>query len=66
MLRAIVGLELPIAEWVGKRKLGQDRPAADRLGVAEGLPREDPQRGAAVARLVPEASGAAPGDEPTR
>ena len=37
MLRAIVGIRIPVARLVGKWKLGQNRSAADRLGVAEGL-----------------------------
>jgi transcriptional regulator len=36
-LRAIVGIRMPIARLVGKRKLSQNRPAQDRLRVAEGL-----------------------------
>jgi transcriptional regulator len=37
MLRAIVGIELPIDRLVGKWKLSQNRAAPDRLGVAAGL-----------------------------
>lgn len=36
-LRAIVGLEIEIAEISGKWKVSQNRPPADRAGVAEGL-----------------------------
>jgi transcriptional regulator len=36
-LRAIVGLELVIGRVEAKLKLSQNRPAADREGVAEGL-----------------------------
>jgi transcriptional regulator len=36
-LGAIVGLEIPIARLVGKWKVSQNRPAADRDGVARGL-----------------------------
>ena len=36
-LRAIVGLEIEIAEIAGKWKASQNRPPADRAGVAEGL-----------------------------
>lgn len=36
-LRAIVGIRMPITRLVGKRKLSQNRPAQDRLRVAEGL-----------------------------
>jgi len=37
MLRAIVGIRIPITRLVGKCKLSQNRDAADRLGVARGL-----------------------------
>lgn len=37
MLRAIVGFALPIRRLEGKWKLSQNRPAADRAGVREGL-----------------------------
>jgi len=44
MLGAIVGIEIPIAELVGKWKLSQNRPEADKLGVVAGLlAREDAQ-----------------------
>lgn len=36
-LRAIVGLEIEISEISGKWKVSQNRPVADRVGVAEGL-----------------------------
>jgi transcriptional regulator len=36
-LEAIVGIEIPIAKLVGKWKASQNRPQADREGVAEGL-----------------------------
>ena len=37
MLRGIVGIALPIVRLEGKVKMSQNRPAADRTGVAEGL-----------------------------
>jgi len=37
MLRAIVGIQIPVERWVGKWKLSQNRSAADRDGVARGL-----------------------------
>jgi transcriptional regulator len=40
MLRAIVGFELTIAKLEGKWKLTQNRDAADRAGVREGLLRD--------------------------
>ncbi len=36
-LRGIVGLEIPIARLIGKWKMSQNRAAADRAGVADGL-----------------------------
>jgi transcriptional regulator len=37
MLEQLVGVELPIDKLVGKWKLSQNRPEADRLGVVAGL-----------------------------
>jgi len=37
MLRGIVGVRLPIARIEAKRKMSQNRPAADRAAVAAGL-----------------------------
>jgi transcriptional regulator len=37
MLRAIVGIEIELTALVGKWKVGQNRSAADREGVANGL-----------------------------
>jgi len=37
MLRAIVGIRIPVARLVGKWKVSQNRSEADRLGVAAGL-----------------------------
>lgn len=36
-LRGIVGIEIDILEIAGKWKVSQNRPEADRLGVADGL-----------------------------
>ncbi|HEX5509685.1 MAG TPA: FMN-binding negative transcriptional regulator [Pseudolabrys sp.] len=36
-IKAVVGLEIPIARLEGKWKLSQNRPAADRAGVVAGL-----------------------------
>jgi len=35
--QAIVGIEVPIRKLTGKWKLGQNRPAADQLGIISGL-----------------------------
>ena len=37
MLRGIVGIEIEITRLEGKWKVSQNRPAADRVGVIEGL-----------------------------
>ena len=37
MLRAIVGIEIVLSSLMGKWKVGQNRSAADRAGVARGL-----------------------------
>ncbi|MDG0854926.1 FMN-binding negative transcriptional regulator [Roseateles puraquae] len=42
MLRAIVGIEIPIEQLVGKWKVSQNRSADDRAGVAAGLRAQDP------------------------
>ena len=48
MLRAIVGIEIPLHALVGKWKVSQNRSAADREGVAKGLA----DANAAMAALV--------------
>jgi transcriptional regulator len=37
LLRAIVGIRIPIERLVGKWKVSQNRSQADREGVAQGL-----------------------------
>jgi transcriptional regulator len=37
MMRMVVGIEIPIKSLTGKWKVSQNRPAADREGVAKGL-----------------------------
>ena len=39
-LGAIVGIEIPLTSLVGKWKVSQNRPGADRAGVVDGLLRE--------------------------
>lgn len=41
-IKGIIGLEIEISEIHGKWKVSQNRPVADRVGVAEGLESEDP------------------------
>ena len=52
-LRGIVGLRLPIARLEGKRKMSQNRSAADRAGVATGLAASDRASDRAAAALIP-------------
>jgi transcriptional regulator len=51
-LKGIVGLEIPIARIEGKWKASQNRAAADRAGVAEGLDAEGTDAAHAMADLV--------------
>jgi len=52
MLGAIVGIEMPIERLVGKWKVSQNRSAADRQGVVEGLQQQGLEDSDAMARLV--------------
>jgi transcriptional regulator len=47
MLRAIVGIRIPLDSLVGKWKVSQNRDEADRGGVAQGLAAEAPAAAAA-------------------
>jgi transcriptional regulator len=51
-LRAIVGVRMPIARLEGKCKMSQNRSAADRAAVAEGLASSGDAADRAVATLV--------------
>ena len=48
MLRAIVGIEIPVTSLVGKWKVSQNRSAADREGTALGLAAQAPEMAALV------------------
>jgi transcriptional regulator len=50
MLRAIVGIEIPLDSLVGKWKVSQNRSAVDREGTAQGLAATQPEMAALVAR----------------
>ena len=52
-LKGIVGLRMPITRLDGKRKMSQNRSAADRAGVAAGLAASDRAADHAVAALIP-------------
>ena len=52
MLEAIVGIEMPIERLEGKWKTSQNRPPADREGVAEALAARGDEASTAMAALV--------------
>ncbi|MFC7478297.1 FMN-binding negative transcriptional regulator [Dankookia sp. GCM10030260] len=52
-LQGIVGLRLPIMRIEGKRKMSQNRNAADRAGVAAGLAASEHAADLAAAVLIP-------------
>lgn len=52
MLKAIVGIELPIEHLVGKWKVTQNRSLPDRLGTVAGLRQRGGEQDLAMARLV--------------
>ena len=56
-IRAIVGMEIPIARIEGKWKVSQNRPIADREGVVAGLRAQGDEASIAMAALVAERSG---------
>ncbi|WP_407169269.1 FMN-binding negative transcriptional regulator [Bradyrhizobium sp. ORS 111] len=51
-LYGIVGVHIPITKIEGKRKMSQNRPAADRIGVATGLAASKQPRDQEVAALI--------------
>jgi transcriptional regulator len=51
LLRAIVGVEIPISRLMGKWKVSQNRSVADRAGVAADLRRESESQ-AEIAQIV--------------
>ncbi len=59
-LKGIVGIEIPITRIEGKWKVSQNRPGADRAGVAAGLRAAGDAESLAMAELV-EAGGAKSG-----
>jgi transcriptional regulator len=52
MLRAIVGIEIPIERLEGKLKVSQDEALQDRLGTVQGLLAETGNEAHSVAQLV--------------
>ncbi|MFN3359643.1 MAG: FMN-binding negative transcriptional regulator, partial [Pseudomonas sp.] len=55
---AIVGFALPIDRVIGKRKLSQNRSAADMAGVREGLAASTDVRDQPLARFIPRGDSA--------
>lgn len=53
-LRGIIGVRLPIDSLTGKRKVSQNRCAADRAGVAAGLAESQHPADRAMAALIPQ------------
>ncbi|TGT87185.1 MULTISPECIES: FMN-binding negative transcriptional regulator [unclassified Mesorhizobium] len=52
-LRGIVGLRMPVVRLEGKRKMSQNRNAADRAGVAAGLAASERPSDREVSTLIP-------------
>lgn len=52
-LKGIVGLRMPITRWDGKKKMSQNRNAADRDGARKGLLQNEHAEDHVVARMIP-------------
>lgn len=52
MLRAIVGIELPVDRWEGLWKVSQNRTDSDRAGVVQGLQTEKEPAAHALAQIM--------------
>ncbi len=52
MLGAIVAVEIPVQRWVGKFKLSQNQPEANRQGVVAGLQQQGSAGAQAMAQRV--------------
>jgi transcriptional regulator len=53
LLRAIVGIEIPVSRLIGKWKMSQNRGEPDRSGVARGLAADHHPEAAALVGLPP-------------
>jgi transcriptional regulator len=51
-LRGIIGVRIPVTRFEGKRKMSQNRPEADRSGVAAGLAASEKPQDREVAPLI--------------
>jgi len=56
MIESIIGFEIVISRLTGKWKVSQNQPAANRVGVVEGLRQRADADALEIARLVEEAS----------
>jgi transcriptional regulator len=56
-IKGIVGIEIDIIDLQGKWKVSQNRPVADRVGVAEGLEESEGHAQTEMARLVRQYGG---------
>lgn len=54
-LKGIVGVRIPVTRYEGKRKMSQNRPEADRAGVARGLAESARPMDQLVSTLIPTA-----------
>ncbi|NOJ41505.1 FMN-binding negative transcriptional regulator [Bradyrhizobium australiense] len=52
-LRGIIGVRIPVTRFEGKRKMSQNLPEADRIGVAAGLAACEKPQDREVASLIP-------------
>lgn len=52
-LKGIVGVRIPIARLEGKRKMSQNRPESDRVGVVAGLAESAREADRVVAGMIP-------------
>ncbi len=59
MLKAIVGIEMPVAKLVGKWKTSQNRPMEDRHGVIAGLQQRADPDAREMAEMIRRHAGAA-------
>lgn len=60
MLSAIVGIEIPVNKLIGKWKVSQNRPTADRAGVVAGLQQIGDENASAMAIAVAQGGSRTP------
>jgi transcriptional regulator len=52
-LKGIIGMRMPLTRWDAKKKMSQNRNAADRTGAREGLLQSELPEDHVVARMIP-------------